>query len=192
MTAPPYADGEPGDHRADVGQLALELLGVPNVLKLAAAVGTARRQRCETLPVDRTDWHCTMAVAPVVLPGTTTRTGGFLCRVTLRERSRLTFRRSTRLLQELLQFGDTGTARGKRLGQLGDPCFEADDGSCQLGKRAGVVARGGVARRNSPRYARSPIRWWTPLSKYTQSLTGTSSRPPKVGLWEPGEGSPSG
>ena len=162
----PDPHGEPGDHRSGIGQLAGELLGVPDVDDLTTAVRTQRRHGSQKLPVDRTNRHGTMTVAPVVLPRTPGRPGRFLCRVALGERCRLALPRTPAVLLQLLQLGDAGITGSERLGQLGDPGFEADDRCGQLSDRAGVSTWRGVAGRNSQRYARASARWWTPLSKY--------------------------
>jgi hypothetical protein len=44
------------------------------------------------------------------------------------------------------------------------------DLSDQLLVGTGFCARGSVVCRNSQRYARGPLRWWTPLSKYDQPV----------------------
>ena len=45
--------------------------------------------------------------------------------------------------------------------------FRSEPLSNQLPEGASVTTRGGIAHRNSQRYARAPLTSWTPLSKYT-------------------------
>jgi hypothetical protein len=115
-----------------------------------------------------------MTVAAVVVARTPSRTLRLLFRLALGERRRLALGRPPGVLQELFQLDHPGVAYSQRLGQLGDTSRlgldqlpKAGDLGDQLRQGGGVIARGGVACRNSPRYARSPIGWWTPLSKYT-------------------------
>jgi hypothetical protein len=166
--APAGADGKPGDDRLGVGQLGHELFGVAFVVDHTAAVRATRRQRCRPLPVDRPDRHGTMTVAAVVVARPPSWTLRLLFRLALRERRRLALPRPPGVFEELFELHNTGVAYGQRLGELGDTGFEADDGCGPLRQGGGVIARGGVARRNSPRYARSSIGWWIPLSKYPE------------------------
>ena len=114
-----------------------------------------------------------MPVLPVVLARGTPRTFGLLGRCSLGEGSGLALTRAATVLQQLLQLGDAGIAPTQRLNQLSDPSrlrFDQLPKGSDLGdqprKGGTVVTRGGVARRNSPRYARPSLKGWTPLSKY--------------------------
>jgi hypothetical protein len=107
-----------------------------------------------------------MPVAAVVVARTSSGTLRLLFRVALGERRRLALGRPPGIFEELLQLDHPGITYGERISQLGDAPFEADDSCGQFRQGGGVIAREGVTRRNSPRYARSSIGWWTPLSKY--------------------------
>ena len=97
--APSDPDGEAGDDRPGVTQLAGELLGFPLEDHPTAVVGAVRGHRCSELPVDRPHRYASMTVTSVVLPRTATRTSRLRCRVTLGERCRLAFPRTPSVLQ---------------------------------------------------------------------------------------------
>ena len=174
-------DVELGDDWADRGKVDLELLGGPLELEITTAVGAGRRQWCRELTVDRADRRHAVAVVTVGVAPLPAGLGRLLDRVVLRERSGLALARTTGLVKEPLEFGDAlaalrkpGLALRQPRAQL--PQFsgvgleepaQLGDLSEQLLVGVGIIARGSDARRNSQRYARPSIRWWTPLNKYS-------------------------
>lgn len=70
--------------------------------------------------------------------------------------------RTPAVLQALLQLSDARVTCSKRLGELADVGFEADDRRGQLGDRAGATTWRGNERRR--------VTWWTPLSKYLWTI----------------------
>ena len=110
---------EPGYQRAKLGQLSLELLRPPLELDTLTTVRATLRQRCITEPVRfQRCWPMTMAAMQrAALPA---RTGRLDVRFTLRERRRLAFPATPRLLQQRLQLSDPNVPRRHHPDQLGD------------------------------------------------------------------------
>lgn len=185
--ATPHAHGEPGhDWRRQGGQVGLEPLGVTLMDDFASALRAAVRQRRVQFPVDTGRGHA-MTVTAMVSTPFAARTLGLLRRVALGERCRLTLPRTARLLQKLLQFGDTSITRFQRCDQLADPgrlrfrrlaqCRDLRRQRCYRSRR---ITRGTVASRNSPSYAPPPNRWRTPLSKYSASFCASPLSPSRA------------
>lgn len=167
------AEVEPGGDRAHRGKVDLELAGGPLQLEITAAVRAARRQRHIDLPLRNAGRSHAVAVATVGVPAAPSRLCRLLLRVSLGERGCLTLARAAGLRQEPFQLGDAGVALAETLVQLGElggvglePLSQMGELADQLLVGAGICARGSVVSRNSPRYARLLLRWWTPLSKY--------------------------
>jgi hypothetical protein len=107
-----------------------------------------------------------VTVAAVGLPGLPAWALGFGGRLALGERRSLALAGPPRVFEELLQLKDGCVPGREGLGQLADTSLKMGNGRLQVGEETLVITRRTGACRNSPRYARGAVKWWTPLSKY--------------------------
>ena len=149
--APPDLHPEPCRcRRGQRREIGLELVGVTLVHHTATTMRTTHRQQCIKRPIRIRRWK-SMGVTAMQPAPLTTRRLRVGHRVTLAERGRLPFPRTTRLLQQPDQLHDPGLAISECLSQT-------DDGRLQLGHhRLKIPDRHTSSIRTPPRPHADPL-----------------------------------